>query len=290
MVENFMTLMRSILFTIIFFLFQPVYAANEKVNDTVNITPSGTAVVPTSATTTTTTTALPVPVGKVIWVKGSFKAIMPNQEERNLQKASIIYEHDTLVTGNNSQAQIAFTDNTLMTFRTDTTFYIDKYKYNASPNNSSHSVGSYVMNLVEGGFRTVTGAIAKNNPSDYKVNTPVATIGVRGTDYSIYVHDGEIYIGYIQGSPCMTSKKSSDVKNNTLCLSQDKPYGYIPQNGAIPVPISQRPPVFQEKLPVTPATVAPFSGGAPADSSAPSQAPVPQVNPTTPITSFCISS
>lgn len=43
--------------------------------------------------------------------------------------------------------------------------------------------------LVKGGFRTVTGLIGKANREDYRVNTPTATIGVRGTDWIIWVCD-----------------------------------------------------------------------------------------------------
>ena len=105
-------------------------------------------------------------MGKVVWVNGSLRAVMPNKEERSLQKSSVIYLQDTLITGTNSQAQIIFTDKTMMTFRPDTTFFIDQYKYN--PNVKSGSVGKYVMRLIEGGFRTITGLIAKQNPSDIK--------------------------------------------------------------------------------------------------------------------------
>ncbi|RDI41303.1 FecR family protein [Aquicella lusitana] len=195
---------------------------------------------------------LPTPVGRVIWVQGTLKAIMPNQEERLLKKTSVIYLNDTLITDSKSKAQIAFTDNTLMTFRPDTKFYIDKYQYN--PKAKKGSVGKYIMNLIEGGFRTITGLIAKGNPSDYKVNTPVATIGVRGTDYTVYVNPkGQLYVGYYSGSPCVDSKKGS------LCLSEKTKYAYVPTSGAVPVPLSQQPAVFHEKLDIVPTKITPFS-------------------------------
>lgn len=37
--------------------------------------------------------------------------------------------------------------------------------------------------LIKGGFRAVSGAIGKVNRDDYQIATPVATIGIRGTDY-----------------------------------------------------------------------------------------------------------
>lgn len=193
---------------------------------------------------------LPTPVGRVIWVKGTFKATMPNNEVRVLQKSSVIYLQDTLTTDANSQAQIAFTDNSLVTFRANSKFVVDQYSY--QPQSKGGSVGKYFMSLIEGGFRTITGLIAKNNPNDYKINTPVATIGVRGTDYSVYVHNGELFVGYTQGTPCVTSG------NQQLCLDAKTPYANVPKVGAAPVPLTQQPAVFKETLQVVPATVSSF--------------------------------
>jgi hypothetical protein len=193
---------------------------------------------------------LPTPIGRVVWVKGTLKAIMQNSEERNLQKMSVIYLHDILTTDANSQAEIAFTDESLMTFYPNTRFTIDKYTLNKSKNGT---VGSYVANLVEGGFRTITGLIAKNSPSNYQVNTPVATIGVRGTDYAVMIKAGQLYVGRYNGSPCVHSKKNAE-----LCLSDTTSYASVASAGAAPVPLSEQPAVFKEKLVVSSFTIAPF--------------------------------
>lgn len=194
---------------------------------------------------------LPIPVARVIWVKGTLKATMPNNEVRILQKSSVIYLRDTLTTDANSQAQIAFTDNTLVTFRAETKFIVDQYAYQPQPKNGS--VGKYIMNLIEGGFRTITGLIAKNNPNDYKINTPVATIGVRGTDYVVYVHNGELFVGYNSGKPCVTSM------NQELCLDAKTPYAQVPKVGAPPQALTQQPSVFKETLQIVPAQIGLFN-------------------------------
>jgi hypothetical protein len=218
---------------------------------------------------------LPAPVGKVVWVKGTLHAIMPNKEERTLQKSSIIYLHDTLKTDPDSQAEIIFTDNSLMTFYPKTTFYIDQYSYR--PKTGGGSVGKYVMRLIEGGFRTITGLIAKNNPTDYQVNTPVATIGVRGTEYAVYFRDGKMYIGYYKGSPCVFGQKEG-----VLCLNANTPFGVVPGVNAVPVPLTEQPGVFQQQLIITPATMTTFN-------AAPGTAVPLQSAPNGPITSFCIT-
>src|SRR3990167_10282981 len=200
-------------------------------------------------------------IGKVIWVKGgAFSAISQDKIERPLQKDSPIYLNDTLITDDHAQAQIVFTDNSLMTFRQKTQFRIDQYQYQPKKENEKQkSVGKYVMSLIEGGFRTITGLIAKNNPDDYQVNTPVATIGVRGTDYTVYVRGKEVFVGFYEGSPCVTSINKTSP--STMCLDQDHKFAKVPSAGAAPVPLTQQPIQLKMDLAVVPTTIAPFDGG-----------------------------
>ncbi len=224
------------------------------------------------------TTPVPTPVGRVVWIKGnSLKALMPNKEIRLLQKMSLIYLHDVLMTDDKTQAEIVFTDNTLMTFRPSTQFSIDQYAY--KPKQKQGSVGKYMMTLLEGGFRTITGLIAKHHPSDYQINTPVATIGVRGTDYAVYLHNDQVYLGEYQGTPCATSGGKG------LCLNNKTPYGFVASKQAAPVLLTQQPDVFKEKLAVTPATIAPFASQEPG----PGTNGKPPRNGTSNSNSFCIS-
>ena len=218
---------------------------------------------------------LPTPVGRVVWVKGELRAIMPNNEQRLLQKTSLIYLSDILTTDHTSEAQIVFTDNSLLTFLPDTKLSIDQYQYHAKT--KSGSVGKYVMNLVEGGFRTITGLIAKNNPSDYQVNTPVATIGVRGTDYAAFVHGGHLSMAYYAGTPCVHNKQGS------LCLTAALPYASV-GIGTSPVAAKEVPPIFKEKLEIIPAKIGAFVNS---NNNNNSNYSGPQKGG--PITSFCIS-
>ncbi|HUP91876.1 MAG TPA: hypothetical protein VM074_06470 [Solimonas sp.] len=43
--------------------------------------------------------------------------------------------------------------------------------------------------LLKGGFRAVSGLIGKIDRNEYRVSTPVATIGIRGTDYVVVICD-----------------------------------------------------------------------------------------------------
>ena len=64
--------------------------------------------------------------------------------------------------------------------RPDSTLEINRYAHTDSDNGA-------LLSLVKGGLRAVTGAIAKREPESYKVKTPVATLGVRGTEYYLRI-------------------------------------------------------------------------------------------------------
>jgi FecR protein len=190
---------------------------------------------------------LPTPVARVVWIKGDgLNATMLNKEVRLLQKESVVYLNDQLTTNANTSAEIVFTDNTLMTFQPDTKFSIDKYNYSGGQKKNT-SVGKSVMRLIEGGFRTITGLIAKSNPSDYQVQTPIATIGVRGTDYAVYLKGGQLFAAYYTGSPCITSNNNP----NVLCLSQTTQYAQVSSASLPPQPLTQQPEGFKQKLEIT---------------------------------------
>jgi hypothetical protein len=192
------------------------------------------------------------PVGRVVWVKGGFQAIQPNQAPRTLTQNAIIFLHDTLSTEEKSQAQIVFTDNTVMTFRENTKLYVDHYSFD--PHSKKTSVGTYLMDLIEGGFRTITGLIAKNNPADYSVNTPVATIGVRGTDYEIVydVTTGALYIKKVRGKPRI------DTGWGSLLLEGPVEFAQVPGRGKGPIRLMKVPSQLRFLLKLVPVTITPF--------------------------------
>lgn len=212
--------------------------------------------------------AEPVPsnaklVAHVVWIKGSFFAKMPGDNtQRALKASSNVYLNDTLLTGNDSQAEIVFTDNSVMTFRPNTNFYINQYNYTQKGDKKEKaSVGSYVMNLIEGGFRTVTGYVAKDSPDNYQVNTPVATIGVRGTEFSIVAaKDGKTYMKRYKGVPCVNAKNKTS-KHEAVCLREKEKYAEVADANTAPVVLAQEPAQFTVDVDVVPVTFSNQSPG-----------------------------
>ena len=123
--------------------------------------------------------------GMVVASRGVVVAIS-NGDSRELKQGDFIYVSDEVVTSNRSFAVVQFEDGSKVTVRPKTTLIIESYLYNGDGNDEA------TLNLVEGGLRVITGALAKANPDNYKVRTPVALMGVRGTEFSVMLCGDEI--------------------------------------------------------------------------------------------------
>jgi hypothetical protein len=93
---------------------------------------------------------------------------------------------DTLQLGERSNAQVLMTDQSVVALRPDTNFKIEEYAFAGKPAEEQRSLFS----LLKGGMRTVTGLIGRVNHKNYAVNTPTATVGIRGTNYTLVQCEG----------------------------------------------------------------------------------------------------
>ena len=124
-------------------------------------------------------------VGKVVLSIGKNTAQLPEQLPRILKRKSPLFSLDTLQTGSKGQLQIRFSDNSRLSLRQDTVFKIENYVFDKQ----KPEQGASRYRLIKGGLRTITGAISDANTENYNVHTPIATIGVRGTHYSLFYCD-----------------------------------------------------------------------------------------------------
>lgn len=116
--------------------------------------------------------------GEVEFSRGVGFAQTPGEGPRTLGKGMPLKEGDRLTTSDGASAVIKLQDGTRMTVRPNSEVVLQQYQFkeNAADN-------SMLMQLVRGGFRAVTGVIAKNSPNAARVQTSTATIGIRGTDF-----------------------------------------------------------------------------------------------------------
>ncbi|MDH4124119.1 MAG: FecR family protein [Gammaproteobacteria bacterium] len=105
-----------------------------------------------------------------------------------LAKGDAVRSSDAVITGPASRAQLLMSDGARIAIRPDSRIVIDEYVYAAATSGAaavSSSDDSSVISLVKGGFRSITGAIGKDNPQNYEVRTAVGVLGIRGTNFAV---------------------------------------------------------------------------------------------------------
>ena len=115
-----------------------------------------------------------------IGVIGAAVGEITNQNNEKLSNGSKIFFGDTIISNQNSNAQILFLDQTILTLGEDTELTIDEFIYD--PN--SHD-GSFVSNVKSGTVKFITGQISKKNPENLEVKFPSGTLGARGTEFVV---------------------------------------------------------------------------------------------------------
>ena len=181
-----------------------------------------------------------VAVGQVLVASGDNSAVQADGVIRVLQRKSEFYAGEIIKTGVASRMQLKFMDGALMSLRPNTEFRVNEYRFDATrkENNSSF------MDLLKGGLRTLTGLIAQQNSGGYRLTTPVATIGVRGTDLEAVLDNG-LSVAFWDGG--------GTVSNNTgsveLGAGADYKFAQVLDENSLPVPSLAAPPALFDSTP-----------------------------------------
>ena len=118
--------------------------------------------------------------GRVLMAAGDAVAVRDGKEVK-LAAGAPINDRDVLRTGTGSNLQVRMTDESVVALKERTTLAIDQYRFSGQQDGSERAF----YRLLKGGFRTISGLIGKTNRANYEVRTSVATIGIRGTAYSL---------------------------------------------------------------------------------------------------------
>lgn len=160
--------------------------------------------------------ALSAAVGKIEFTTSGAYATNAGQQ-RTLTKGMEINQGDTVVT-ESGRTQIRFSDGGYISLQPNTEFKVDEYSYEGKTDGSEKGFFS----LVKGGLRAITGAVGRVNKNAYRVNTPVATIGIRGTEFLaqfdgrllVKVGDGAVYMTNASGDLILFKGQVGEVKDS----------------------------------------------------------------------------
>jgi hypothetical protein len=176
------------------------------------------------------------PIGKVVTARGSVTIEHANAVvvQANIPAGSgvgptkigdVVYRGDVVQTGADGKVGITFTDGTAFNLSSNARMVLNEFVYD--PNGTSNST---LFSLSKGTFTFIAGKVAKTG--DMKIDTPVATMGIRGTTPHVEISDD----GTVRFSTLIEENKSRVEENKS---NATKKRADIDQNKRVE-PVKQR--------------------------------------------------
>jgi ferric-dicitrate binding protein FerR (iron transport regulator) len=111
---------------------------------------------------------------------------------RRLDVGNEVFQDETITTARESNAQLLFLDQTSLTIGPSSDVVLDRFVFDGS-----RRASDFAVQATRGALRFVSGSSKSEN---YKIRTPVATIGVRGTIVDVFVRPGETIVILEEGA------------------------------------------------------------------------------------------
>ncbi|MBC8269418.1 MAG: FecR domain-containing protein, partial [Rhodospirillaceae bacterium] len=126
------------------------------------------------------------PIGTVDTTSGSVVATRIDGTKVELEPGSPVYQGDVIETAGGGSIGVTLADETTFSMAENGNMVLDEMVYDPATQEGSVSISA-----VEGVFTFVSGQIAKTDPDAMTLDTPVATIGIRGTQVGLNVEAPE---------------------------------------------------------------------------------------------------
>jgi hypothetical protein len=129
---------------------------------------------------------------------GEAVKMSPNGQSQVLQAGDFFSPGDRIRTGPSGVAILVFSDEGRVSLRADSELLIRHY--DIDPTGVKTRID---LELIKGTVRQISGNASRAQPDRYRLNTPIAVIGVRGTDFiaktagdavEAFVHEGKIVL------------------------------------------------------------------------------------------------
>ncbi|OYU43632.1 MAG: hypothetical protein CFE44_17320 [Burkholderiales bacterium PBB4] len=114
---------------------------------------------------------------KVVSLQGDLVAVDATGARRIMAAGASVYPGETLESKLGSKAVIAFRDDSRMTLGSGTRLRVDSFVFD----DQNPKDGRFLVSLLSGSLRALTGLIGKANNRNVRFTTSTATIGIRGT-------------------------------------------------------------------------------------------------------------
>lgn len=144
------------------------------------------------------------PAAIVIVASGSVQAL-GEVGFRPLKRRSEVFVGESVLTGPDARTQLRFSDGAIVSLDNDSELLIEAYHRNEEEPEKSKAL----LRMVTGGLRSITGAIADDYPEGYEVETPLASIGVRGTDFQLKLSASKLAVAVWDGAVNVANQAGS---------------------------------------------------------------------------------
>lgn len=104
--------------------------------------------------------------------------------ERPAQVGAALYQGDRVLTRSGGAVGLTLMDGTLLAVGPNSAVAVQNFRFD-----STTRQGSLLVDISRGAMRMVSGLLARHDPRSVSVNTPTATIGIRGTDFLVDLGD-----------------------------------------------------------------------------------------------------
>lgn len=176
---------------------------------------------------------------------GDVSVVVGKAEAQRARKNDAIVAGTVINTGDKSHAVLKFEDGQVVVMQANSSFQVREYNYEPKQVEKS----SIFFAMLKGGMRFVTGLIGQQNKNAFRLGTPNATIGIRGTDFMVVMGNSPMYSQVMSGSIGMTNAAGTAVftAGQTAIVASATtlpaaiaaaavPAGTFTQLAAIPVP------------------------------------------------------
>jgi hypothetical protein len=175
-------------------------------------------------------------IGKVVTVKGSVTiehanavVVQASVGPGTTKAGDPVYLGDVVQTGRDGRIGISFTDDTTFDLSSNARMVLNEFVYD--PNGKSNST---LFSLTKGTFTFIAGKVAKTG--DMKIDTPVATMGIRGTTPHVEIsEDGTVKFSTLieEGKNKVTQQKRGAVGNQRQAKGPPPPHADSVQGPAL---------------------------------------------------------
>lgn len=144
-------------------------------------------------------------VAQVSLLIGSARVVRPDGRGETLTRSHQIHVGDRIETGANGHVHLRFVDNAAASVRPNSSLEVQAYRFDPQ----DPKANEVRLRVEQGVARSISGAATEVDKTRFRLNTPLAAIGVRGTDFIVKaepsgvrasVADGAIVIGALGGS------------------------------------------------------------------------------------------